>query len=232
METRGILAAAILAATLTSASAGEQCTDVALALLADVSHSMDERERRVQRQGYAEAFRHPEVIHAITGGFCGRIDVAYIEYAANPVVVMDWRTVEDAASSYAVSLALSEAPAPDTSIGTQTAIGNAMALGGQMLRARTAHRYVMDVSSDGPDNMQRNTDAVRSDLTTGTEANGWREITINGLIVGKGDHLTNDQLADWYGDHVVGGPGHFVLRADDVSELAEIVRRKLVQEIG
>lgn len=105
MRTRGILAAAALAAIPALAHAAETCTDVALVLLADVSYSMKDDERRIQREGYAQAFRHPEVVQAITGGYCGRIDVTYVEYADKAHIVVDWRTVDSPASAIALSQA-------------------------------------------------------------------------------------------------------------------------------
>lgn len=230
MRTRGILAAAALAAIPALAYAAETCTDVALVLLADVSYSMKDDERRIQRDGYAQAFRHPEVIQAITGGYCGRIDVAYVEYADKAHVVVDWRTVDGPAAAFALSQAIADAPHPG--VGHQTGVAGAMRIGGALLLQREANRHVMDVSSDGPDNLTRDTDKVRDAISTGTAENGWREVTINGLIVGRGDMLTSDQLADWYEANVRGGPGSFVMQAMGIHELGLIVRRKLVQEIG
>lgn len=229
-EMRSTLAAAIIAASAFQTQADESCIDVALVLLADVSYSMKEDERRIQREGYAQAFRHPEVIHAITGGFCGRIDVAYVEYADTAHIVVDWRTVDSPASSFALSQAIASAPHPN--VGHQTGVAGAMRIGGAMLRQREANRHVMDVSSDGPDNLTRDADKVRDAIAIGTSENGWREVTINGLIVGRGDTLTSDQLADWYEANVRGGLGSFVLQAMGIHELGLIVRRKLVQEIG
>ena len=53
--------------------------DLELVLAVDVSGSMDAEEQAVQRQGYAEALLHPEVLAAVRSGPLGRIAVAYVE---------------------------------------------------------------------------------------------------------------------------------------------------------
>ena len=78
------LALALLAGLLLArpAAAGELVpVDLELVLAVDVSLSMDEDEQRLQREGYADAFRDPAVIEAIRTGPQRRIAVAYLEWA-------------------------------------------------------------------------------------------------------------------------------------------------------
>ena len=46
----------------------DEPVDIELVLAVDVSRSVDAREARLQRQGYINAFRDPEVIRAIHSG--------------------------------------------------------------------------------------------------------------------------------------------------------------------
>ncbi len=55
--------------------------DLALVLAVDVSLSMEPDEQELQRQGFVEAFRSPEVHEAIRKGMLGRIAVTYVEWA-------------------------------------------------------------------------------------------------------------------------------------------------------
>jgi hypothetical protein len=64
------------------AAAADTEVDVALVLAVDVSRSMDADEQRVQRDGYAGAFRNPDIIQAITSGPVGQIAVTYFEWSA------------------------------------------------------------------------------------------------------------------------------------------------------
>jgi hypothetical protein len=56
---------AIAAAAAMPAAADDTPVDLELVLAVDVSGSMDEGERELQRGGYVQAFLHPEVINAI-----------------------------------------------------------------------------------------------------------------------------------------------------------------------
>ncbi len=55
--------------------------DLALVLAVDISYSMDVEEQALQREGFAEAFRSPQVHDAIRRGMLGRIAVSYVEWA-------------------------------------------------------------------------------------------------------------------------------------------------------
>jgi uncharacterized protein DUF1194 len=71
-----VLVAAVLAA---GTAAAQEPVDLELILAVDVSRSIDDEEAALQREGYAEAFRHPAVINAIQSNANRRIAVAYVE---------------------------------------------------------------------------------------------------------------------------------------------------------
>ena len=66
-----LLATALLLGSLAGAAADER-VDLELVLLADASGSIDDAEIRFQRQGYAAAITHPEVLGAIAQGYTTR----------------------------------------------------------------------------------------------------------------------------------------------------------------
>ena len=114
---RGVAALAALAvgvAIAAPAAAQDVPVDLELVLAVDVSGSMDSAERQLQRDGYVQAFLHPDVIAAIGSGFYGRIAVSYVEWAGprSQSMVMPWRLVDGriAAESVAAELAAARSP--------------------------------------------------------------------------------------------------------------------------
>ena len=57
--------------------------DLTLVLVTDVSHSIDDSEFKLEKEGYAAAFTSRQVIEAIQGGNIGAIAVAYVEFASS-----------------------------------------------------------------------------------------------------------------------------------------------------
>ena len=93
--------------------AAQTPVDVELVLAVDVSQSMDRGELALQRQGYIDAVRHPEVLRAIRGGMYGRAAITYVEWGAAQSVMTRWALIEDAAGAvaFAEALATSDVPA-------------------------------------------------------------------------------------------------------------------------
>ena len=100
MERLWSAVAFLLAVMISRAEAGiDAPVDLELALAVDISRSIDAEEALLQRQGYIQAFRDPEVIRAIRSGMLRRIAVTYFEWAGMslPEVVVGWTLIEDAA---------------------------------------------------------------------------------------------------------------------------------------
>ena len=125
--------------------------DLELILAVDVSFSMDQEEQALQRQGYVEAFRSPEVLAAIRSGPLRRIAVTYVEWGGRPVQVVAWRLIEDAQSASAFADELAAHPLRRISF---TSITEALLFGARLFRTNAfrSHRQVIDVSGDGPNN--------------------------------------------------------------------------------
>jgi hypothetical protein len=219
-----VLVAALLGgAPLNSTQAGER-VDLLLALTADVSSSMDDREFQLQRSGYAEALTDPRVIEAIQSGPSRRIAVAFIEWAGHAAqkVVVDWTIIKDEATARDFGDVFVEAPrsaAGRTSI--SAAIDFTMR---QFERAPYEGRRTIDVSGDGVNNAGRDVKLARDEAV----AHG---VTINGLAI-LGEATTAPDLEAYYRDNVIGGPGAFVIVAENFASFGDALVRKLVAEIA
>jgi len=216
---------------ITQVNASEQ-VDVELVFLSDASLSIDDAEIRFQRQGYADALVHPEVLTAIKRGAIGRIAVTFIEWAdaTTQDVVVAWRIIENEDSAAAFGKALMAAPR--RAYGTN-AIGAAIAAGQRAIETNTYDglRKVIDFSGDSANNWDGLTieEARANALAAG--------ITINGLPVEcPGDECSGSpvgyDLEKAFREKIIGGPGSFVVVADKDTRFAEAVRRKLILELA
>lgn len=204
--------------------------DVALVLAVDMSLSMDRGEQDMQRQGYVEALAHPEVVAAIARGFVQRIAVAYVEWGSvmDLHLVLPWTLIEDRASAEAAAARLAAAPLNRS---RSTAISTAIAFSAALFDELDAEplRRVIDVSGDGPNNAGGPVLEARAAVLE-------QGIVINGLPIMIRDMgfspWSIPNLDDYYAACVIGGPGAFVLPVQDIADLGEAIRRKLVLEIA
>src|SRR5918998_6475366 len=104
-----LIAAGMMISGAWSAQADTE-VDLALVLAVDVSLSMEPDEQELQRQGFVEAFRSPEVHEAIRKGMLGRIAVTYIEWAGAGYqqVVVPWTVIEQSVDSDTFAARLAE----------------------------------------------------------------------------------------------------------------------------
>lgn len=204
--------------------------DLELVLAVDVSRSMDLREQQIQRDGYVAAFRHPDVIDAITTGPFGRIAVTYVEWAGpgHLVVVAPWTAIASAADAETFAGVLGGAPINRiTGTSISSALDFSAGLFGNEYRG---YRQTIDVSGDGPNNAGTPVELSRDRLI----ADG---VTINGLpiMLNKPALFTAygiPNLDIYYEDCVIGGPGAFVIPVKDVADFAAAIRQKLILEIA
>ena len=215
-------------------AAAAEAVDVALVLVTDVSRSIDDSEFDLEKSGYAAAFSDPKVLAAIAGGATGRIAVAYVEFAGPYEVrtVLDWTLVGDAASARSFTDAMKAAPRSyygRTSI--SAGVDAAMKLLGDGRIEAT--RRVIDVAGDGTNNAGREVTAARDDAVAAG-------VTINGLAI-INEHPVSytyahvqppGGLTEWYREHVIGGPGMFVVEVRSFDAFGEAMTRKLVNEIA
>jgi hypothetical protein len=221
-----------MATLITTAAVAADNVDLELVLLADASRSIDDAEIRFQRQGYADAITHPDVLGAITQGFEQRIAITYVEWgdATSQEVVVPWTIVDgqDTAAAFAAALL----DAPRRAFGPN-AIGNALAAAQNLIETNdiTAFRRVIDFSGDSANSFNGiPVAAARQSALTA-------DIAINGLAIlcrhdDCGGRPNVYDLEDAFAKTIIGGPGSFVVTVDDRLSFAGAVRRKLILEIA
>jgi len=195
--------------------------DLALVIAIDVSGSVNEERWQLQRQGYQTAFKSPEVIQAIGNGQHKAIAVTMVEWSGqtHQKQVIDWTIVSDELSAVAFASAMLEAPRVYTD---WTAISGALEFAVPLFETSgvVANRRVIDVSGDGVNNQGRPIEEARADALA-------KGIVINGLAI-----LSDYEFLDeYYQEHVVGGPGAFMVVVKNYSTFTQGVQAKLVREI-
>jgi hypothetical protein len=203
--------------------------DLALVLAVDASRSIDDWEYNLQREGYVTAFSDPQVVKAIRSGPYGAIAVSYVEWSSDDqqAVLADWTLIRDAGSAAAFADKLK---ASERHFMARTSISGGVDFSVAMLGESGLHatRRAIDVSGDGVNNRGRPVHEARDDAVKA-------HITINGLAIindrpqGWGPPIPLDE---YYRDHVIGGPGAFLIVAKDFQSFGEAIRRKLVMEIA
>jgi hypothetical protein len=215
---------------LTGNTAAAEPVDLELVLLADASGSIDDAEIRFQRQGYATAITHSEILSAIAQGYEQRIAVTYVEWGTttSQEVVVPWTIIDGPESAAAFGQALLEAPRQ--AFGSN-AIGNAIAVGHSLIESNAidGYRKVIDISADSANSWggipigEARAAALAAD------------IVINGLAILCRDcsgRPNSYDLEAAFADRIIGGPASFVITADGNERFAEAVRRKLLLEIA
>ncbi len=208
----------------------ETVVDVELVLAVDVSLSMSQEEREIQRRGYAAAIADPSVIDAIAKGLHQRIAVTYLEWAGDTRhrVVMPWRLIAspDDARRVADELALAQSRGE-----RRTSISGAMREAAKLFDGNgyRGMKRVIDISGDGPNNHGRPVLEARDAVVT-------QGIIINGLpLMTNGGLASSFNIKDldaYYANCVIGGPGAFTVPVTEWTQFPEAVRRKLVLELA
>jgi hypothetical protein len=210
--------------------------DLLLVLAVDVSRSIDLDEALLQREGYRSAIADPAVAAAICGRDGGAIGLAYVEWAGAGYqrLVVPWTRIASSADAEAFATRLAEPPQrPDPAVVSDlhTSISGGIEFSRRLLSEApwNATRWVIDVSGDGDNNSGPPVEQARDRAV----AEG---IVINGLAIANEHppfaYAGPVPLEDYYRDAVIGGPGAFVILAEDFHGFAEAVRRKLAREIA
>jgi hypothetical protein len=212
--------------------------DTALIVSVDVSNSVDDARYKLQMEGIAKALEDPGVIEAITGGSSGGILFSMVTWADKPAFVIPWIRIANKADALAAAQRVRKLPHQGGEFTCMT----------RMLRSANdkivpqipakAARVIIDVSGDGPDNCNADEpiEKVRDELV----ANG---VTINGLpilldtpeagaLLPKAVPGGKPPLEQWYRQHVMAGPGSFVLPALGYSDFERAIRQKFVIEMS
>lgn len=206
--------------------------DLELVLLADSSGSIDADELLLQRQGYMDALRHPQVLAAIASGARGRIAVTYGEWADqfHQTVLVPWMVIDGKAAAERFASTLKGQPR--TAWGSN-AIGSALAAGQRWIETNQyeGERKVIDFSGDSANSWSGVPVRVARDqaLAAGIVING---LAISCRDLGCSGRPMGYSLEEAFRQTIVGGPGSFVITVDGKTTFEEAVRRKLVIEIS
>ena len=197
--------------------------DLQLILAVDASGSVNMQRFDLQKQGYADAFRHPQVLRSIRSGATQSIAVTMVQWTGPGmnIQVIPWTLIKDAASAEAFAAAIESAPRQLFGGGTSIsgAIDHAVKL--MPTSPYKGFKRVIDVSGDGSNNRGRPVEQARDDAVRAG-------MIINGLPI-----LSIEPWLDkYYFDHVIGGPGSFMIPAESYESFGSAILKKLVMEIA
>ena len=225
--------AAFLSLLPTIAFAAEE-VDLLLVLASDVSRSVDHPKFLLQREGYATAISDPHVLDAIKSGPHQRIALCFVEWSGFGAqkLVIDWTVVDGPDPARKFGDQLLELP---RSFADRTSISGGIEFAAAQLERApfTGARRTIDVSGDGTNNAGRDVRLARDEVIA-------KSIVINGLVIlsdrpvpWNAEH-TNPPggLEKYYQDNVVGGPGAFVLVAENFNSFGRAIIKKLIAEIA
>ena len=194
-----------------------------LVLAVDASGSVDMQRFELQKQGYAAAFRAPEVRAAISGTATNSIATAMIQWTGPNMqsVAVDWSLIDgdSAAEDFAIAIDRTQRALFVGGISISGAIDFSVGLFSRS-PFRSARR-VIDVSGDGANNRGRPAEGARDDAVRDG-------IVINGLPI----LALEPDLDEYYRKNVIGGPGSFSTPVKRYEEFAAAIRAKLVTEIA
>ncbi len=198
--------------------------DLELAFVVDASGSIDDLETRLQRQGYADALVHPRVLGAISSGFLRSIVVSYIEFAGPGCtrISVPWARIDGAAAAKvfgAAILAMDRMFCPGGNAITEAVV---VATDAIQTNKFLGTRRVIDVSGDGPNTTFDPVELARNEAVA-------LGITINGLVI---ERPSMPDLDDYYRQAIAGGPGSFVIKAENRKVFARAILKKLILEIA
>lgn len=216
-----------------SSPAAEQ-VDLLLVLAADVSRSVYQRKFQLQREGYANAIADKRVLDAIASGLHRRIAISFVEWSGVSAqkLVIDWTSVDGPAAAQKFGDQLLELP---RSFAERTSISAGIDFS-MLILARSpfeAARRTIDVSGDGTNNSGRDVTLARDEAVA-------KDLTINGLVILSERPLpwnpehTNPPggLEHYFRTNVIGGPGAFVIVAQNFESFGQAIVKKLIAEIA
>jgi uncharacterized protein DUF1194 len=200
-------------------------TDVALALVlaVDASGSVSNGRFELQKQGYAAAFRSRQVLNSIRSLATQSIAVTMMQWTGPQlhVQVVDWTLVKDVDSAGALAGAIEGSQRQ--LFGGGTSLSGAIDYSRVLLAASPylGARRVIDISGDGANNRGRPASSARDEAVHDG-------IGINGLPILSAE----PNLDRYYYENVIGGPGAFMIPAENYDTFADAILKKLITEIA
>ena len=204
-----------------AATAQEQM-ELHLVLAFDVSASINDVEFDLQRRGTANALRAPLVKTAVENAQ-GGVAISIVQWSSSTLQALglDWvalHTSEDV-DRYAKEVEVLPRRLP----GGGTMIHSGLEFAAQMFDTApgVARRRVIDLAGNGrTDDLEKMLETRDRLISEG--------VIINALAIEE----HNDDLTRYYLRELVGGPGAFVVTADEFSDFTEAMQIKLYREIS
>lgn len=199
--------------------------DAALILSVDTSSSVDEKRYHLQMEGIAAALEDDNVIKTILGGANGSILISMVTWADKAKLSVPWTTISNADQAKALAMTIRKLPQQE---GEFTCLARMLRYVADKVVARLparAEKIVVDVSGDGPDNC--NTGQLLETSRADLFGSG---VVVNGLPILEGKDAAS--IEDYYKDHVIGGPGAFLVAAKGFEDFARAFRQKFVVEVS
>jgi hypothetical protein len=212
-----------LACSVCALAYAQTAVDLQLVLAVDASGSVDRRRFELQMQGYVAAFRDPRLVRAIQSGARQAIAVTMVQWTGPELQsqVLPWTLIHDAATAHAFAAAIAATPRRLFSGGTSISGAIDYAVPLLLQSPFQGTRRVIDISGDGSNNRGRPAASARDDAVRAG-------IVINGLPI----LALEPDLKRYYSEHVIGGPGAFVIAAESYESFAEAILKKLIREMA
>ena len=213
----------LLVLGLATPAQAQIAVDLHLVLAVDCSGSVDYTRFELQKKGYVDAFRNPQVVQAIRGGENQQIAVALFQWTGPRLQseIVPWTLVKDTASANAVADIIEQTPR--RLFGGGTSISGAIDYSMQWFQQSPfkGERRVIDVSGDGSNSNGRSVTRARDEAVA-------QDVNINGLPI-----LAWEPYLDrYYKDYVIGGPGAFMIVANDFNVFSDAILKKMILEIA
>ncbi len=192
-----------------------------LVLAFDASASVNDVEFDIQRTGTARALLHPSVRSAIAQSE-GGVAISIVQWSSIGLqtVGLDWAVLRDTGDVEALADRVHAMPRKLSGGGTMIHAGLAFAARQLDAAPGTARRRVIDLSGNGRTDDHDGMLEMRDRLVR----NG---VVINALAIEE----HNDDLTSYFYRYLIGGPGAFVITADEFEDFSVAMRRKLYREI-
>jgi hypothetical protein len=231
---RCLLALSALLLAFVPPARADQEVDLLLVLAVDVSRSIDQPKFMLQRDGYGAAVSNRSVLEAISSGPHQKIALNFLEWSGFGAqkLVIDWTVIDGANAARRFGDQIVEAP---RSFADRTSISGGIEFASAQLERSPfkAPRHIIDVSGDGTNNAGREVGAARDEAVA-------KGIIVNGLVIlSDSQFLFNAEhtnppggLEKYYRENVIGGPGAFVMVAEDFNAFGKAIIKKLIAEIA
>jgi hypothetical protein len=197
--------------------------DLALILAVDCSSSVDAGDYQLQMNGIASALLNPSILPAIAGGRYQRIALSLVQWSnrKSQSITIGWRIISTREQLEVIASDIKAAKRQSKPGGTGLAAAISFSVALLERLPFAASRRTIDVSGDGQENEGDNVALARAAAMA-------RAITINGLPIITGSH----DIEAYYREIVIGGPGAFVVPAENMASFRDAMTQKLLREIS